>query len=260
MSSNLRRPLIAGNWKMHLTLGESVALAKAVKDASPNAPGEIAVFTPFTALSVVAEVLKGSPVKLGAQDLHWETHGAYTGEVSANQIKDTGAQMTLVAHSERRRLFHDTNEAVNKKLGAAFKAGLVPILCVGETLEEREAQRTFKVLQTQLEEGLKGFAPAALAPLVIAYEPVWAIGTGKTATPDQAQEAHLFIRKTCARLYGDAWASGLRILYGGSVTPDNVDTLMAQPDVDGALVGGASLKADGFKRIIHFQAPAGAKR
>jgi triosephosphate isomerase len=150
-------------------LAESVALPKAVKDGSANAPGEIAVFAPFTALSVVAEVLKGSPVRLGAQDLHWETHGAYTGEVSANQIKDVGCQMTLIAHSERRRLFHETNESVNKKLKAAFAAGLIPVLCVGETLEEREAQRTFKVLQTQLEEGLKGFAPATLAPLVIAY-------------------------------------------------------------------------------------------
>ncbi|MBI3553969.1 MAG: triose-phosphate isomerase [Elusimicrobia bacterium] len=260
MSSNLRKPLIAGNWKMHLTLAESVALARTVKEGSANAPGEIAICVPFTALSVVAEVLKGSPVKLGAQDLHWESHGAYTGEISASQIKDAGAQMTLIAHSERRRLFNETDAAVNKKIKAALAAQLIPVLCIGETLEEREASRTFKVLQTQLEEGLKGFAPTDLAPLVIAYEPVWAIGTGKTATPDQAQEAHLFIRKTCSRLYGEAWASGLRILYGGSVTPENVDSLMSQPDVDGALVGGASLKPVGFLRIVHFQSPAGAKR
>jgi triosephosphate isomerase len=259
MSSNLRKPLIAGNWKMHLTLAESVALAKAVKDGAAGAPGEVAVFAPFTALSVVAEVLKGSSVRLGAQDLHWEAQGAYTGEVSAGQIKDVGCQMTLIAHSERRKLFHETDSMVNKKLKAALSAGLIPVLCVGETLEEREAQRTFKVLQTQLEEGLKGFAPTDLAPLVIAYEPVWAIGTGKTASPDQAEEAHLFIRKTCARLYGEAWSSGLRILYGGSVTADNVDSLMSQPNVDGALVGGASLKKDAFVRIMQFKAPTTAK-
>ncbi len=260
MTYHLRKPLIAGNWKMHLTLAESAALAKALRDGVSGAPGEVAVFAPFTALSVVSEVLKGSPVRLGGQDLHWETHGAYTGEVSAPQLKDVGCQMVLIAHSERRRLFQETDAAVNKKIKAALAASLIPVLCVGETLEEREAQRTFKVLETQLQEGLKGFAPTDLAPLVIAYEPVWAIGTGKTASPAQAQEAHLFIRKTCAKLYGEGWAQGLRILYGGSVKPENVDSLMAQPDIDGALVGGESLKPVGFLRIIHFQSAAEAKR
>ncbi len=244
---------------MHLTLAQSVDLARAVKDGCAGAPGEVAVCVPFTAVSVVAQVLKGSPVKLGAQDLFWEAQGAFTGEVSAGMLVDAGAQAVVIGHSERRRLFGDTDEAVNRKLRAALAAELMPIVCVGETLQEREEQRTFKVLQTQLEGGLKGFAPADLSRVVIAYEPVWAIGTGKTATPDQAQEAHLFIRKTCARLYGEGFAAGLRILYGGSVKAENVDALMAQPDLDGALVGGDSLKAQSFLRIMHFNAPAGAK-
>lgn len=259
MTSSLRRPLIAGNWKMHLTLAQSVELAKAVKDASSGAPGEVAVCVPFTALSVVAQVLQGSPVKLGAQDVYWEPQGAFTGEVSPAQLLDAGAKLVIIGHSERRRLFGDTDEWINKKTQAALKAGLQPILCVGETLEERESQRTFKVLETQLAGGLKGFAPADLGPLVIAYEPVWAIGTGKTATPDQAQEAHLFIRKQCAKLYGEGFSAGVRILYGGSVTDQNVDALMSQPDLDGALVGGASLKAPSFSRIIHFKASAAAR-
>jgi len=259
MTSKLRRPLIAGNWKMHLTLAQSVELARAVKDGASGCPGETAVCVPFTAIAVVGQVLEGSSVRLGAQDLYWEAQGAFTGEVSAGMLADAGCKMVIIGHSERRRLFGDTDEAVNKKLKAALAAKLTPIVCVGETLEEREQQRTFKVLQTQLEGGLKGFAPADLSPLVVAYEPVWAIGTGKTATPDQAQEAHLFIRKTCARLYGEGLASGLRILYGGSVKAENVDSLMAQPDLDGALVGGDSLKAQSFLRIMRFNVPAGAK-
>ncbi len=253
MASELRRPLLAGNWKMHLTLGESAALAKAVAAASTAASGEAAVFVPFTALTVVAEVLKGSSVRVGAQDCYWEEKGAFTGEVSAVQVKDAGASMVLIGHSERRKLFNDTDEWINKKLGAALKAGLTPIVCVGETLEERESQKTWRVLETQVAGGLKGFAPADLSKVVIAYEPVWAIGTGKTATPQQAQEAHLFIRGQLKKLHGDGFAAGMRILYGGSVTADNVDSLMAQPDVDGALVGGASLKPDAFARIMGFK-------
>ena len=238
---------------MHLTLAQSVELAKAVKDASAAATGETAVCVPFTAISVVGQVLKGSSVRLGAQDCYWEKQGAFTGEVSADQLADAGCSHVIIGHSERRRLFGDSDEWVNKKLKAALAAKLIPIVCVGETLEERESQRTWKVLQTQLEGGLKGFAPADVSSVVIAYEPVWAIGTGKTATPDQAQEAHLFVRKTCKNLYGEGFAAGLRILYGGSVKADNVDALMAQPDLDGALVGGDSLKGDNFKRIMQFQ-------
>jgi triosephosphate isomerase len=216
----------------------------------------VALCVPFTALSVVGQTLQGTGLRLGAQDCYWEKSGAYTGEIAADQLADAGCQMVIIGHSERRRLFGDSDEWINKKLKAALAAKLVPIVCVGETLEEREAQRTFKVLQTQLEGGLKGFAPADLASVVIAYEPVWAIGTGKTATPDQAQDAHKFIRQQCSNLYGKAWADGLRILYGGSVTDANVDNLMSQPDLDGALVGGASLKVPQFLRIVKFQAAA----
>jgi triosephosphate isomerase len=259
MNSSLRRPLIAGNWKMHLSLAESVALARAVADKSRDAVCEVAICVPFTALSVVSEVLKESSVKLGAQDVYWEKQGAFTGEISPAQLIDAGAKTVIIGHSERRRLFGETDSAVNRKLSAALASGLIPIVCVGETLEERESQKTYRVLETQLKGALENFAPAALASLVLAYEPVWAIGTGKTATPQQAQEAHLFLRKTAAKLYGEGFSCGLRILYGGSVKADNVDSLMAQPDVDGALVGGESLKAEAFSRIIHFQAPAGVK-
>jgi triosephosphate isomerase (TIM) len=258
MASTLRRPLIAGNWKMHLTLAESAALAKAVKDGAGSAPGEIALCVPFTALPVVAEILKGSTVALGAQDLYWEAQGAFTGEISAAQLKDCGARLVVIGHSERRRLFGDTDEWVNKKLKAALGAGLTPIVCVGETLDERETQKTWRVLETQLAGALKGFSPTELAPVVVAYEPVWAIGTGKTATPAQAQEAHLFIRKQAAKLVGEGFAAGLRILYGGSVKAENIDALMAQPDLDGALVGGESLKPVSFLRVCHFKPAVGA--
>jgi len=258
MTSPVRRPLIAGNWKMHLNLAQSADLAKAVRDASQDSMAEVAVCVPFTALSTVAGVLKGSSVRLGAQDLYWEAQGAFTGEVSAAQLKDAGASCVIIGHSERRRLFADTDEAVNKKLKAALAAQLVPIVCVGETLDERQSNKTFRVLETQMASGLKGFAPSDMAPVVVAYEPVWAIGTGVTASPAQAQEAHFFLRQQAAKLYGAGFAAGLRILYGGSVTPETVDALMAQPDLDGALVGGASLKAPAFARIIKFQVAAKA--
>ena len=253
MTSPLRRPLLAGNWKMNLTLAQSVELARAVKDAAASASGEVAVFVPFTAITVVAEVLRGSPVRLGGQDCHCEASGAFTGEISAGMLVDAGCQMTLIGHSERRKLFGETDEFVNKKLGAALKAGLTPVVCIGETLDERETQKTWRVLETQIAGGLKGFAPADLSKVVVAYEPVWAIGTGKTASPAQAQEAHNFVRQQLEKLHGKSFASGVRVLYGGSVTAENVDTLMAQPDVDGALVGGASLKKDAFLRIMGFK-------
>jgi len=256
MSAPSRRPLIAGNWKMHLTLAQSVELAKAVRDGTADVPAEVAVCAPFTALSVLAEVFKGSRVRLGAQDLYWEPQGAFTGEVSAAHLVDAGCSAVIIGHSERRRLFGDTDDAVNRKLKAALAARLMPIVCVGETLEERQFQKTFRVLETQMTGGLQGCAPADLAPVVVAYEPVWAIGTGVTATPAQAQQAHSFLRRQAAKLYGEGFAAGLRILYGGSVTAENVDGLMAQPDLDGALVGGASLKAPSFLRIAHFQASA----
>jgi triosephosphate isomerase len=253
MTHPVRRPLLAGNWKMNLTLAQSVELAKALRDGAAAASGEAAVCVPFTAIAAVGEALKGSPVRLGAQDVYWEASGAFTGEISAAMLVDAGCAMVVIGHSERRKLFGETDECVNKKLGAALKAGLTPIVCIGETLDERESQKTWRVLETQIAGGLKGFAPADLSKIVIAYEPVWAIGTGKTATPAQAQEAHLFVRGQLKKLHGDGFAQGVRILYGGSVTAENVDSLMAQPDVDGALVGGASLKKDSFLRIMGFK-------
>ncbi|MBI5245156.1 MAG: triose-phosphate isomerase [Elusimicrobia bacterium] len=252
-----RRPLIAGNWKMNLDLKGSAALARALVDGlgKPFEGPEIMVAPPFTALAAAGSALKGGPVRLGAQDVFWEEKGAFTGEVSAAQLKDAGCTHVIIGHSERRQHFGETDETVGRRLKAALKAALAPVVCVGETLAERESQKTYRVLETQLSGALKGFSYAELAPLVIAYEPVWAIGTGKTATPAQAQDAHVFIRRTVANLLGQPFADSLRILYGGSVTADNVDSLMAQPDVDGALVGGASLKPDSFLRIIRFQAP-----
>ncbi len=253
MTHALRRPLLAGNWKMNLTLSQSVELARAVRDGASSASGEVAVCVPFTALAAVGEALKGSSVRLGAQDVYWEASGAFTGEISAAMLADAGCAMVVLGHSERRKLFGESDEWVNKKLAAALKAGLTPIVCIGETLDERESQKTWRVLETQIAGGLKGFAPADLAKIVIAYEPVWAIGTGKTATPAQAQEAHLFVRGQLKKLHGEGFAQGVRILYGGSVTAENVDSLMAQADVDGALVGGASLKKDSFLRIMGFK-------
>jgi triosephosphate isomerase len=239
---------------MNLTLSQSRDLARAVADGAAKASGEVALCVPFTAISAAGEILKGSAVRLGAQDVYWETSGAYTGEISAPMLVDAGCSMTLIGHSERRKLFGETDSTVNKKLSAAVKAGLTPVVCVGETLEERESQKTWRVLETQLQGALGGFAPADLAKLVVAYEPVWAIGTGKTATPAQAQEAHLFIRGQLKIIHGEGFAAGCRILYGGSVTADNVDSLLAQADVDGALVGGACLKAESFLRIMGFRA------
>ena len=204
----------------------------------------------FTALSEVSEVISESEIKLGAQDVYWQEEGAFTGEVSCKMLKDAGCNFVIIGHSERRQFFGETNETVNKKLNAVLGHGLLPILCVGENLQEREKGVTFKVLDDHLENGLKGISQDDLLKTTIAYEPVWAIGTGKTATPQQAQEAHNYIRKTLARLYSKEVAAEARIQYGGSVKPDNIGDLMRQPDVDGALVGGASLSAESFTAIV----------
>jgi len=254
MSSKNRKTLIAGNWKMHNTAKESVDLASAVKNGmKPGYAGEVLVAPTFTSLHAVAAALKGSSVLLAAQDLCWEEKGAFTGAVSPTQIKDAGCTHVIIGHSERRSVFGETDEVVNKKLATALKHGLVPVLCIGETLAERESQKTYRVLETQLSGALAGRKEEELSSLIVAYEPVWAIGTGKNATPEQAQDAHIFVRNLAGRLYSKNFSGALRILYGGSVKADNVDSIMAQPDVDGALVGGASLKADGFLRIVHFQ-------
>ncbi len=249
-----RVPLIAGNWKMHLGAGEAGELALALKKGlSPDLPHEVMVAPSYTNLWAVRQALAGSNVILASQDLHWEEKGAFTGAVSPAQVLDAGCTHAIIGHSERRKIFGETDADVNKKLKAAVKHNLVPVLCIGETLEERESQRTYRVLETQLIGAFYGLKAEEVVRAVIAYEPVWAIGTGKTATPEQAQDAHVFIRRQMEKLYGKDYASRVRILYGGSVKADNIDVLMAQLDIDGALVGGESLKADKFLRVIHFE-------
>ena len=250
-----RTPMIAGNWKMHLNVKEAGELALALKKGlDPDLKHEVLVAPTFTNLWAVHAALAGSNILLSSQDVHWEEKGAFTGAVSPSQVKDAGCTHAIIGHSERRKIFLETDEVINKKMKAAIKANLVPVLCIGETLEERESQKTYRVLETQLNGAFAGITAAEAAKVVIAYEPVWAIGTGKTATPEQAQDAHLFVRRQMEKLYGKDYANRVRILYGGSVKAENIDELMAQPDIDGALVGGESLKADKFLRVIHFQA------
>lgn len=248
-----RTPLIAGNWKMYKTADEAADTAGRLVALCADADGvDIMIAPAMTALDPVATVVKGSRIALGAQNLHWEKEGAYTGEVSAPMLVAAGCRYVIIGHSERRQYFGETDETVNKKIGAALKAGLIPVVCVGETEAERDAGNTFSVLDKQVKMGLKRFFADDLGALVIAYEPVWAIGTGKTATTDQAQEAHHYIRSLIEKGFGATLSEGVRILYGGSVKPDNISQLMQMADIDGALVGGASLKADSFSQIVHF--------
>jgi triosephosphate isomerase len=244
-----RRKFVCGNWKMHKTVKESLALVSEVRDGLGEAAGkvQVAVAPPFTALVAVAQSVRGH-VELAAQDVHWEKQGAFTGEVSAWMLADVACAHCIVGHSERRQLFGETDEGVRKKVGALLQAGIRPIVCVGETLAEREAGRTLAVVDRQVRAALDGLGSAAAA-LTIAYEPVWAIGTGRTATAAQAQEVHAAIRRILGEVAGPA-ADAVRIQYGGSVKPDNAAELMSQPDVDGALVGGASLKAGDFLAIV----------
>lgn len=251
----MRTAVIAGNWKLFKTIGESTALVNELKPLVANARNiEIVVAPVFTALSRVSDAIAGSDIKLAAQDCYWEEEGAFTGEVAPKLLKDAGCSHVIIGHSERRQYFGETDETVNKKAKAAIAAGLTAIVCVGETLEERESGRTFSVIETQIQNGLAGISAEAVAHLIIAYEPVWAIGTGKTASDDQAQEVHSFIRGLISRLFNQPTADAVRILYGGSVKPDNVKGLMARVDIDGALVGGASLKADSFAAIATYNA------
>jgi triosephosphate isomerase len=249
----MRRAVIAGNWKMFKTVKEAVALVSDVKkNLSPANDREFIVAPPFTALSSVAQEIKGSMLKLSAQDCFWEKEGAYTGEVSPAMLRDAGCSHVIIGHSERRQYFGETDGTVNKKIKAALDAGLIPIMCIGETLGEREEGKTFTVVERQLKGGMDNLSITESENLIIAYEPVWAIGTGKTATPEQAEEVHAFIRDLLEKIYDRAMAQGIRILYGGSVKSENIDALMAKPNIDGALVGGASLKADTFLRICQF--------
>ncbi len=238
---------------MHLLVAEAQSLVKAlIAGMDGTEEVDVVVAPPFTSLVPVAEAIAGSPIALAAQNLHWEDFGAYTGEICAKMLKDIGCQYVIIGHSERRQYFNETNRSVNKRLKAVLQEGMVPILCVGEVLEERKSDQTLAVVEKQIREGLEGIAIKSAGELVVAYEPVWAIGTGETATPDQAQEVHAAIRKILKDLYGDGVAEGVRIQYGGSVKPDNARTLMNQPDLDGALVGGASLKAESFLGIVQF--------
>jgi len=251
----MRRALIAGNWKMYKTVPEGVALALEIRAglALPLKDRDVLVAPPFTALAAVAEALRGRDVFLGGQNMHWEREGAFTGEISPTMLKQVGCSHVILGHSERRHIFGESDDVVARKTRAAVDNGLTPILCVGETLPERESSLTLEVVERQLERALRALTPDEASRAVVAYEPVWAIGTGRTATPAQAQEVHAFIRKRLSATHGEPVAAAVRILYGGSVKPDNVDGLMAEPDVDGALVGGACLKAESFLRIVHYQ-------
>lgn len=249
----MRSYFIAGNWKMHKTVSESVALAHELKTKLANCGEKLMVAPAFTALPEVAKVLQGSNILLGAQNMGPEEQGAHTGEVSVLMLKDIGVKVVILGHSERRHAYHETDELINKKVRLALAHGMEVILCIGETLEERESGRLENVVVTQLREGLAGVGPADLEKVTIAYEPVWAIGTGKTATPEDADAVHAFCRSVLSALYGEQKAKSLIIQYGGSVKPDNVAALMAKPNIDGALVGGASLKADTFVPIACFR-------
>ena len=247
----MRKPIIAGNWKLNNTITEAVQLVEGLKrELSDVTEVEIVVCPVATAIATVRDVTIDTNIGLGAQNLYFEDSGAFTGEVSAPLIKDAGATYVIIGHSERRQYFGETNESVNKKIRAALKHDLTPIVCVGEVLEDRESGKTFDVIQKQCEESLAGLTNEEVLKIVIAYEPVWAIGTGKTATPDQAQEVHKFIRDLLAKQFNGEVAAALRIQYGGSVKPENAAELMAKEDIDGALVGGASLKVEPFVGII----------
>lgn len=249
----MRKTIIAGNWKMYKTISEAIELANGLKRALFDLDSQdidIVICPPFTALSEVSEVIADSNIRLGGQDVHWQPEGAFTGEVSCGMLEDAGAKFVIIGHSERRQYFGETNESVNEKLKAALLQGLSPIVCVGETLKERESGKTFDVLDDHIQNGLKDINEKDILKVIIAYEPVWAIGTGITATPQQAQEAQKYIRDLLKKMYNKDTADIIRIQYGGSVKPDNIGELMKQPDVDGALVGGASLEVESFSEIV----------
>ncbi len=249
-----RKPIIAGNWKMNKTASEARDLAaKLIPLVSGAKDREIVLAPPFTALSAVNEAIKGTNLALAAQNLFWEDKGAYTGEISAEMLLDLGCKYVIIGHSERRQYFGETDGTVNKRVRQALNKGLLPIVCVGELLAERESGKANDVIDRQVTGALAGVIDAEMLKIVIAYEPVWAIGTGKTATPEQANDIHAFIRRKVKSMYTEEVADGLRIQYGGSVTPENVSALMAKPDIDGALVGGASLKPESFAALVNYK-------
>jgi len=249
-----RLPFMAGNWKMNKTTGEAIDLVRGLKAAISGVKGvEVAVAPPFTALYAVCKELEGSSIRLAAQNLYWEEKGAFTGEVSPLMLKEVGCHYVIIGHSERRQFFGETDETANRRIKAALAQGLKVIFCIGETLKEREEGKTFSVIERQVEDGLKNLSDKEMKNIVIAYEPIWAIGTGKTATPGQAEEVHRFIRGKIEKLYSQEVSEEIRIQYGGSVTPENIKGLMEQANIDGALVGGASLKAESFSKIVRFK-------
>ena len=250
----MRKPVIAGNWKMFKTLSEAVATAVALKPLVSNANHcEVVIAPVFTALKSVADRLEGSSVKVAAQDVSDQLkHGAHTGEIGGDMLKDAGCSHVIIGHSERRAMYGDTDAFINRKLRAALQFGLTPILCCGETLAERDAGQAEQVVNDQLANDLTGLTADEVTKLIIAYEPVWAIGTGRTASPEQAQQMHAYLRSWLHEKFGASVAEGLRLLYGGSVKPENIAELMNAPDIDGALVGGASLEAESFARIVHY--------
>ncbi len=247
----MKRPLIAGNWKMFKTISEAINLVNIIKAGTHKITDcEIVICPPFIALAAISEAIRDTKIELGAQNMYSETEGAFTGEISPPMLKDVGCRYVILGHSERRQHFKETDEVINKKVISALKYTLVPILCLGETLEEREARRAFEVVKRQFDQSLKNLKAEEIERVVIAYEPVWAIGTGRTATPEQAEQMHSYIRRLLKEQYGEAVGERVKILYGGSVKPDNIAHLMAKPNLDGALVGGASIKAESFIQIV----------
>lgn len=246
----MKRPLIAGNWKMYKTIPEAVNLVNIIKAGVHKITNcDVVVCPPFTALAAISNLLDESNIELGAQDMHFETEGAFTGEISPLMLKDVGCRYVILGHSERRSYFQEKDDLINKKVMAALKYNFIPIVCIGETLEEREARRAFEVVKFQFDHSLMDLKSEEIEKVVIAYEPVWAIGTGRTATPEQAEQMHSYIRRLLNEKYGEETASRVKILYGGSVKPDNISQLITKPNVDGALVGGASIKAESFIQI-----------
>jgi triosephosphate isomerase len=249
-----RKPIIAGNWKMHKNRKEAADLANALANSVGTLTSvEVVLCPPYTALEVVGNAIRGTNIRLGAQNCHWADSGAFTGEIAPGMLVDVGCQYVIIGHSERRQYFAETDESINKKAQAAYRHGLIPIICVGETLEQRQGGKTEEVVTAQVRGCLAGLPADKIAASVIAYEPVWAIGTGQTATKEQAQEVHALIRRLVAEMFSPEVAAQIRIQYGGSVKPQNIRELMAQPDIDGALVGGASLEAESFTAIVRYE-------
>ncbi len=249
----MRKKIVAGNWKMYKTIPEAVDLVKKIIPLVKNADMDVVVCPNYVCLSEVSKLLSGTKVGLGAQDMHWEKEGAFTGKTSGGMLKSAGVEYVIIGHSEQRTYFHETNETVNQKVKAALEIGLKPIVCVGEVLQERESGKTEQVVRSHVEGAFAGIGEQGARQCVIAYEPVWAIGTGKTATPEQAQEVHAFIRGLLSKLYNGSLAQDVRIQYGGSMKPENAKALLSQADIDGGLIGGAALKADSFAGIINYK-------